>query len=583
MSQLVQTPPTILPRTESSLAPRHELALLAALLLWLYGGGLIHLVGQWWHDPNFSHGFFVPLFAVYVLWQQRERLARIPIKPSRAGLFIITVALCILIVGQLGAELFLARISLLIIIVGLIVLFLGWKFLRATLFPWAFLFLMIPIPVILFNQITFPLQLLASRLSAGVLDLLGVPVALNGNILQLAAMPLNVAEACSGIRSLMSLLTLAIIYGYLTERRAWVRSLLAFASLPITIAANSVRIIGTGLLVQHGYADEAEGYFHASWGLIIFGISLLLLYALHALIRALWSDPIPPDKQFAEKLASEKPAVGWHSASSAAIKRLFSSRALAPEAAESSLSANSKTALAGSASISRSNFIMAALLIVAVAIFLQLRARAETFPARPPLNTFPQQLDTWTSTDIPLDPDTLEILGHGEFLHRVYEHESEDDGSEQSRARQNLADTSDSARPAIDLFIAYFPSQRAGEAPHSPQHCLPGSGWAPIENQRITLVLSGETPFPANRYIIAKGDSRELVLYWFWAHGRGVASEYWNKYYLVKDAIQLNRTDGALVRIVTPMSPDETPAAALQRLLPFAAALMPQLDRYIPR
>jgi len=273
-----------------STIPLWQIAVLAALLLWLYAGILVHLVAQWWRDPNFSHGFFVPLFSAYILWQERDRLARISLKPSRSGLLIVAFALCILMLGELGAEIFLARVSLILLLAGLIVLFLGWPFFRATLFPWAFLFLMIPIPVILFNQITFPLQLLATRLSSAVLELLGVPVFVEGNVIKLAAMPLSVAEACSGIRSLMSLVTLSVIYGYLMERRFWVRWLLALASVPIAIAANSVRIIGTGLLVQYGYADAAEGFFHASWGLITFIISLLLLYTLHGLIRRLWRE-----------------------------------------------------------------------------------------------------------------------------------------------------------------------------------------------------------------------------------------------------------------------------------------------------
>ena len=190
----------------------------------------------------------------------------------------------------MGAELFLARSSFILVLAGLTVLFLGWNFFRATLFPWAFLFLMIPIPTILFNQITFPLQLLTSQVAAAILPLLGVPVLREGNVINLPAMALEVAEACSGIRSLMSLVTLAIIYGYLTERRLWVRWLLAFASVPIAVAANSVRIIGTGLLVQYWDADKADGYFHASWGWIIFVVSLLMLYGLHALIRLIWPD-----------------------------------------------------------------------------------------------------------------------------------------------------------------------------------------------------------------------------------------------------------------------------------------------------
>lgn len=292
VTQLVQNDRTATrPLSATALEnPVWQLAVLGILTLWLYWPTMTHLVGQWWHDPNFSHGFFVPLFSVFVLWQRREELARIPFRPSWFGLAIIAVAICTLVVGQMGAELFLSRFSLLLILAGLVVLFLGWPMFRATIFPWAFLILMIPIPAIVFNQITFPLQLLASRVAATVLPLFGVPVLREGNVINLPAMALEVAEACSGIRSLMSLVTLAIIYGYLMEKRNWVRCLLAIASVPIAVVANSVRIIGTGLLVQYWDPDKAEGYFHASWGWIIFVISLALLYLLHEAINLLWPE-----------------------------------------------------------------------------------------------------------------------------------------------------------------------------------------------------------------------------------------------------------------------------------------------------
>lgn len=267
-----------------------QLVLLAILSVWLYSHTLAHLVGQWWTDPNFSHGFFVPLFSAYVIWQERGRLARITPHPSWSGLAVLLSGLVVLVVGRLGAELFLDRSSLLLVLAGIIILFFGWNLFRELLFPWAFLLLMIPIPTIVFNQITFPLQLLASKVAATVLPLLGVPILREGNVINLPVMALEVAEACSGIRSLMSLVTLAIIYGYLMEKRLWVRWVLALASIPIAVAANSVRIIGTGLLVQYWDAEKAEGYFHASWGWIIFVISLIMLYALHALIRVLFPE-----------------------------------------------------------------------------------------------------------------------------------------------------------------------------------------------------------------------------------------------------------------------------------------------------
>ncbi|MGD1077508.1 MAG: exosortase C-terminal domain/associated protein EpsI [Candidatus Sulfotelmatobacter sp.] len=208
-------------------------------------------------------------------------------------------------------------------------------------------------------------------------------------------------------------------------------------------------------------------------------------------------------------------------------------------------------------------FIVAALLIAGAAILMQARARSEVFPPRLPLKQFPAQLGGWSGTDVAIDKNVLEILGPGDFLLRIYQNQQKS--------------------PYIDLFIAYFRSQRAGDTIHSPQHCLPGSGWAPIENQRITLTMPGHEPFPANRYLIAKGGSRQLVLYWFWAHDRGVASEYWAKFYLVADSIKMNRSDGALVRITTPMYPGETADAAQQRILPFARDVTPLLNSYIPR
>jgi exosortase len=258
--------------------------------LWLYWPTLVRLVQQWGTDQNFSHGYFVPLFSAFVLWQEREHLARIRRQPSWFGLALILGGLVLLVVGQLGAELFLSRSSLLFVLAGFVVLFGGWNFFRAVLFPWAFLFLMIPIPAIIFNQITFPLQILASKVAAATLPIFGVPVLRQGNVMTLASLVLQVAEACSGIRSLMSLVTLAIIYGYLMERRLWVRYVLALASVPVAVAANSFRVISTGLMVEYWDPDKAEGYFHTSWGWIVFVVSLMMLYGLHALIRGIASE-----------------------------------------------------------------------------------------------------------------------------------------------------------------------------------------------------------------------------------------------------------------------------------------------------
>jgi len=258
---------------------------LAALVLLLYYPVLAKLVRDWWNDPNFSHGFIVPLFSAFLVWHERERLREIPTRPSWLGLPIILFGLGILVIGSLGAELFLSRTSLLILIAGLIVYFAGWEFFRALFFPWIFLFLMIPIPAIIFNQITFPLQLLASKLASAILPIFGVPVLREGNVIYLPSMPLQVAEACSGIRSLMSLGTLAIIYAYFLDTNIVRRVILVLAAAPIAVAANALRIVGTGLAVQYWDPEKGLGFFHEFSGWVIFCVSVAMLFLVHALTK----------------------------------------------------------------------------------------------------------------------------------------------------------------------------------------------------------------------------------------------------------------------------------------------------------
>jgi exosortase len=283
MAELAQT--VSFPRSAVSPAPEKraiwQTVVLIALILWIYAPVLWKLCQQWWTDPNFSHGFFVPAFSLFVVWQKRKELQALLPAPSSWGLPLILFSLLTLILGIFGAELFLSRISLILLIAGMVIFLRGWGTLRAVLFPLAFLVLMVPIPSIILNQITFPLQILASKLAAWILPIVGVPVLREGNVINLPAMPLEVADACSGIRSLLSLTCLAIMYGYLLEKRVGIRVVLALASIPIAVAANGLRIVGTGLLVQYWDPDKAEGFFHAFSGWLIFVVSLLMLFALH--------------------------------------------------------------------------------------------------------------------------------------------------------------------------------------------------------------------------------------------------------------------------------------------------------------
>jgi EpsI family protein len=209
-------------------------------------------------------------------------------------------------------------------------------------------------------------------------------------------------------------------------------------------------------------------------------------------------------------------------------------------------------------------FGIAAALMLATAIVLQAHSRSEYFPPRASLNSLPSQIDGWTGIDETLDQQTLDILGPGEFLVRDYENANQ-------------------PQPWINLYIAYFPTQKAGDTIHSPNHCLPGAGWVPTSREIVQLKNADGSSFPVNRYVVAKSEERQLVLYWFQAHGREVASEYWAKYYLVSDSVRMNRSDGGLVRLMTPMLNGESADAAQARMMSLGSQFLPLLDSYIPR
>ena len=258
--------------------------LIAALFVAVYFRVLSKLVIDWWQIPDFSHGFLVLPFSAYVLWRKRANLLRIERAPSWGGVTLIAAGLAVLLLGVFGSELFLSRVSLVMVLFGLVLAFGGRKLLSEMRFALLVLLLAVPIPAIIFAKITLPLQMLASKLASGLLPLFGVPVLREGNIIQLPAMSLEVAEACSGIRSLMSLFTLAIVYGYFLERSTWRRVVLTLASVPIAIAANAIRILGTGLCVQYWDPEKAMGFFHEFQGGVVFLVSLVCLIAFDRIL-----------------------------------------------------------------------------------------------------------------------------------------------------------------------------------------------------------------------------------------------------------------------------------------------------------
>jgi exosortase len=260
-------------------------ALIGTLVVAAYFHVLTNLVSTWMRDPDFSHGFLVPVFAAYLVWVKRESIFESDVALSWTGVAIVAAGLAALILGAYGASIFVARVSLVVVLTGLVQCFGGWQLVRALRFALLVLFLAIPLPAILFNQIALPLQFFTSKLASHLLPYFGVPVLRQGNIIELASIKLEVAEACSGIRSLETLSTLAILFGYFAERTLLRRTILALSSIPIAIAANAVRILGTGLCVEYWGPDKALGFFHEFSGWVMFVVSLGCLFVVHYFMR----------------------------------------------------------------------------------------------------------------------------------------------------------------------------------------------------------------------------------------------------------------------------------------------------------
>ena len=259
-------------------------ALLTAAVVGLYAPVLWRLVRQWNNDADYSHGFLVPLLSAYLIWQRRDKLAEVARRPSNWGLLVVLGALGLLFLGSLGAELFLTRVSIILTLCGLVVYFSGWQLLRALSFPLAFLLFAIPIPVLIYNEIVFPLQFVASRFATSVLETLNLfPIMREGNVLIMPGMRLEVVEACSGIRSLMSLLALAAGYGYLAEKSVPVRWFLVLSMIPLAIISNGTRVMITALMTNYIGPQAAEGFMHEFSGWVIFVVATVLFLGLHSL------------------------------------------------------------------------------------------------------------------------------------------------------------------------------------------------------------------------------------------------------------------------------------------------------------
>jgi len=252
--------------------------LIGGLVIFLYQQVLWGLGSDWNNDPDYSHGFLVPFLSVYFIWERWNALTDETPSPSIWGIGLLSFGLFSLVVGLIGAELYVQRASLIVVLSGLVLLILGWKYLWLLSLPIGFLIFMIPLPAIVVNTIAFPLQLFAAKTATFCLFSLGIPVLREGNLIMLASTTLEVAEACSGLRSLLSLLALGTVYGYFSQDVMWKRWMLVVLSVPIAIVANAFRVSGTGILAHYFGAEAAEGFYHTFEGWLVFVVAFLLLF-----------------------------------------------------------------------------------------------------------------------------------------------------------------------------------------------------------------------------------------------------------------------------------------------------------------
>jgi exosortase D (VPLPA-CTERM-specific) len=497
------------------------LAIVAIIILAVgFRGGLTELYHRWSTQEEYSHGFIIPLITLWLLWTRRQALVANLGAPSWLGALLIIAAVTMLIIGEVSAVFILSQLGFVVSLFGIVLALGGYSLLRVTVVPIAFLLFAIPLPYFIDSMLTLRLQLISSELGVWFIRLFDIPVYLDGNIIDMGTYKLQVVDACSGLRYLYPLLSLSFLAAYLFQAPFWQRLVVFLSSIPIAIGMNGIRIGLVGILVANWGNQMAEGALHFFEGWVIF-LACSAILALEIYLLALASR-----KTFFEVFYSPQPSNFPVSPSQMRVPRF------GPIVACISL-----------------------LCVGTISVFLY-AGRAEAFPERTRFVEFPQRLGAWTGHPGMLDLETEKGLGLDDYI---------------------LSDYTQPEGKVVNLYVAYYSSQRKGESPHSPVVCIPGSGWAITDLSERNY--SGQ---PLNRVIIQKGNTKQIVYYWFDERGRKITNEWAAKLYLLTDAIWMNRTDGALVRLTTAVLPNEVESDADQRLQTFMTDASPRLAEFLP-
>jgi exosortase D (VPLPA-CTERM-specific) len=518
------------------------LALAIAGAVAVFWSGIVSL-GQAWVKPEYSHGPLIPVLSGYLFLRQLKTVPPVPdsadaVRPRWPGVLTMATALVIAMAGNLAKIPDIVTYAMILWIYGLVLVTFGWERGRQFWPPVLHLVFMLPLPSILYWQLSIKLQFISSEIGVALIRLMDIPVFLDGNVIDLGIYKLQVAEACSGLRYLFPVMSFSYIFSVLYRGPVWHKAVLLLSAAPITVLMNSFRIGMIGVLVDNFGIEQAEGFLHYFEGWVIFIACVAILFGLAKVMQWIGRDRRP----IGEALDLDVTGLG------AQLGRVFRVRASA-----------ALTAVA-----------LATLTFGAAWHLAPERAAADV--PRDPLVLFPRTLDSWAGgAQRRLDPGIEAVLKADDYLSTGYA-------------------SPEHAQP-VDLFIAYYEKQTEGAGIHSPEVCIPAGGWemSRIDETTVPVRLDGgpdggtTRAMPVNRAVIQKGLERQLVYYWFEQRGRRLTSDYAAKATTILDAITRGRTDGALVRLITPIGPGAgADAAADARLQDFLGEMAGVLPRFVP-
>ncbi len=500
-----------------------------ALSLLPFWEGLSLMVDWWLGLPEFSHGILIPPLAAFLVWQHKDSLEKIRFNGNWWSLALVLLGGAVLVMGQLGTVYTLVQIAYVITLYGLILSLVGWSAFRLLTMPLLILVFMIPLPQFVLANLSTKLQLLSSQIGVAMIRWFDISVLLEGNVIDLGSYQLEVAEACSGLRYLLPLMVLGFLMAYIYKGAFWKRLVIFLSSIPLTVLMNSFRVAVIGVTVEYWGIQMAEGSLHDVQGWMLFMVSGALMLGEVAVLNL----------------------IGRHAG---AWRDVFAIELPPPSPSGAVVQYRRPPA----------SFIAAVLLLAVFAATAHwLPHPAEAIPERDSFSDFPQRFGPWQGQRDSLDAASSDQLKLDDYLLANYR--SDHDG-------------------VVNLYISWYNSQRKGESVHSPRACLPGGGWQihGFGQRQLPGVLINGQPLTVNRTVVELGNQRELVYYWFMQRGRIIDNELAVKWYLFWDALTRHRTDGAMVRLITVLPTTGDVDSADQRMAGFAAAIAPELTRYIP-